>query len=62
MIIMTPTSEHLDGIDCVRLDCYTLNLNDSEVMVVDGEYEVGIARDRYQAEAIAFPLVYIDDS
>jgi len=51
----------LDRINCVWFGGRPLSFNDGEVVVVDGEYEVGITRYRDNTESIPFTFHDIDD-
>lgn len=61
MAIALRTSKDLDGVDSVRLNRGALDLNNRELVVVNGEHEVGIAGDRQQADAVALSLLDIHD-
>ena len=45
--------EDLNGVDFESLGVHTVNLNNGEVVVIDREGEVGVARHRDKTEAVA---------
>ena len=55
------TSVDLDGVDGKGLVVDGVDFNDSHVVTVDGEGEVGVARDGNEAEAVTLALGDGDD-
>lgn len=50
---VTLSRENLNGVGGDGLCLDTVRLDDGEVMAIDAEHVVGVARQRYQAEAVA---------
>lgn len=47
------SSEDLDRVNTERLTVDTVDFDDSEVMVIDGENPIGVTRDGDQTETVA---------
>jgi len=52
-VIKQLTREDLNGVHHQWLHIVTVSFDNSELMAINGKLEVGIARDRHEAEAIA---------
>lgn len=51
-----------DAVDCLRSDGNTFDFDNGQIVTVNGESKVRIARDGYETKAIAFALLDVNNS
>lgn len=58
---MSRTSQDLNGVDSIWFNRCAVNFDDSEVVIINGDHEIWVARNGDKAKAVTLAPLYTDN-